>query len=266
MKKEKKISVIHFQNEQKNKVMFAGKEIHPVYFRIRYDRKKATFKSKTFSEINSTNLSYSKNLYISFIDKDRKVVEQIIKRVKEEKGKFDLETFKYYYQYYSTNVVKKFNDNLNEEIFKLLIEKGFIHLTKILQSQGEKLTYSDIVVLIREVNSKLYEELDYALKRKLSFLRGLSYILFWGITEFEKEDYLVGYENVKIEPEDNPNNIYIPLIDWVNASEIANKYINQIAALDYDGDIGDPTPHVNKKIQKYLHEFYESIKKEAPIL
>ena len=30
MKKEKKISVIHFQNEQKNKVMFAGKEIHPV--------------------------------------------------------------------------------------------------------------------------------------------------------------------------------------------------------------------------------------------
>lgn len=246
MKREKKISIVHFEKENVKHVNIDGINVPSIYFRIGYDKKKVTFKSQLFDALVSVRFPFEENSEIKnlAIIRDKQVINSIIDKVKfDNNGSFHLSIFKQYYPIYALNVL----DFINKELFQKAIEFLKNNDFKLLGNLINKLSKPNIFFLM-----DLLEELEGGLFRKDNSIKGefkIQYLrdsvdrdqsfafsminTFLSQYQFNMNEYYLWNDNkpipLDIKAENALFKTYLPRIDWENKEDEREASIYSIA-------------------------------------
>ncbi len=158
-----KVSYKTFLNDRLKKVHFHGKQTHPLYVHVTYDRKTIFFKSYFFE-------LFSKPRYVLFssgkqqgptipeiIEKEKELIDFVIEKTLSG---FSLERFKEEYLFYGQDLCDLTEPGFGDYLFTFFQDKGMPALATTIKEGGKFRILFDVVRDMRTALAKpLYNEL-----------------------------------------------------------------------------------------------------------
>lgn len=228
--------------------------MHPLYIRVTYNRKTVTLNSYCFNQFVVGKQNVSQNFLNDVIQKERGVIENIVKKVETSESSFSLESFKEYYKKYSINILDFVNQYLLNEVVIYANKNEKKRLAKLAEDSVKHFSIFYIMSLLREINIGLYNKVDEYLKHAYLFLSRLIDHYSFYHEEWENEEI---DDNKRIH--NKFYNTYIPLIEWIEKGGDISSAIEYVALTRSQIDIDKYDDKLIPKIESNLWDFVEKI-------
>jgi len=137
------ISFKSYHNERVKPVLFHGKEMHPLYLQVTFDRQSIYFKSYFFDLLSAPRYSLrhitgNRNPVINEVkEKEEKLVNYIIEK---NAGNFSLELFRQQYNYYSRDIISELEKGFFEYLETFFADEGYSLLPVILHNSSKHIS------------------------------------------------------------------------------------------------------------------------------
>jgi hypothetical protein len=168
-----KISYKTYYNDRLKEVDFHGRQTHPLYVQVTYERKTIFFKSYYFELFSKSRFfldvpgAGTKGPELELpIRKENEVIEFIIEKHRDD---FSLEIFRDAYNYYSKDVCDLAEGGFRDYLFTFFWDEGSPHLGDLVKYGGKHVVAYDLVRdFKRNFRKEQYDKLvkngfDYAL-------------------------------------------------------------------------------------------------------
>lgn len=163
MEKQSVISYKIYSNERLKPVSFHGKEIHPLYIQVIYERKPIYFKSYFFDLLSKEK--YALN-WISgkkiprekqIIQKEEALINFLIER---QDRQFSFNTFLKDYYYYGKDLLDKMDEGFKNYLKTFFEDEGKPQLGRLVQTSSNKIMSAELVNEFRlTLKSELYKNM-----------------------------------------------------------------------------------------------------------
>lgn len=128
------VSYKTYHNERIKPVMYRGKEMHPLYVRVTYDRRTVFFKSYYFDLFSQPKYEFLR-ISISQIDAlESRVIDFLIRKNSE---RFDLDELQRQYQLYSRDILDGLDGPFKQWLARYLRSDGFPGLSALLEQSSD---------------------------------------------------------------------------------------------------------------------------------
>jgi hypothetical protein len=181
-----KISYKTYYNDRLNEVDFHGRQTHPLYVQVTYERKTIFFKSYYFELFSKPRFfldvpgagTKGPELELA-IRKENEVIEFIIEKHRDD---FSLEIFKDAYAYYSKDVCDLAESGFRDYLFTFFWDEGSPHLGDLVKYGGKHVVAYD---LVRDFKRNFRKE-QYDKLVKNSFAYAPPYLPLYGFMSERK--------------------------------------------------------------------------------
>lgn len=195
MSTEKKYKVGYkiYQNDRLKPVLFHGKEIHPLYVQVTFDRQPIYFKSYYFDLLSEPRYAawhFTGNKFPAIKEIEQKEDRLINFIIDKYAGNFSLELFKEKYAYYGRDLLSLMEDGFKEYLSIFFNDEGDNLLASMIKVIGaSESAYTIVEGLKQPLKPALYEKMrknsayhappylplmDYARKKREGWLTTLS--------------------------------------------------------------------------------------------
>lgn len=148
MAKKYLVSYKTYQNERVGKIPYNGKEIHPLYIQLTFDRFPNTFKSYYFSLFCDRNKKGTKMPSLDEISKlEISLIDFIIQRNRDN---FSHQLFKEEYNFYCRDILELMEKDFIHYMYVFLSDEGYPQLSRVIYAGADR---AYLVDLIEELNA-----------------------------------------------------------------------------------------------------------------
>lgn len=163
MEKQSVISYKIYSNERLNPVSFHGKEIHPIYIQVIYERKPIYFKSYFFDLLSKEK--YAMNWIDGkkipqekqIIQKEEALINFLIER---QDRQFSFDTFLKDYYYFGKDLLDDMDEGFKDYLKTFFEDEGKPQLGLLVQTSSNKIMSSELVNEFRlSLKSDIYRKL-----------------------------------------------------------------------------------------------------------
>lgn len=128
------VSYKTYYNDRIKPVVFRGRETHPLYIQVTYDRKSIFFKSYYFEVFARPKYDFLKTNILQINDLESRVIDHLITRNAE---RFELETLLRQYKLFSTDVLDSFDGSFKIWLGTFLKGEGLPGLAFLIESAAD---------------------------------------------------------------------------------------------------------------------------------
>lgn len=147
MAKTYQVTYKPYFNERIKPVSFHGKEIHPLYIQVTFDRKSIFFKSYYFDLFTRPQYVELETTIEQIIELESRLIEYIVDK---NTNTFSLERFTEEYKYLSTDLLDKMDEHFKDYLFIFFMDEGMPRYAGIVRAIINSLTGMQIVETFKD--------------------------------------------------------------------------------------------------------------------
>lgn len=160
------VSYKAYHNERVGKVKYNGKEIHPLYIQVTFDRKPMIFKSYYFDLFSKVKISQEDRAAPSIDDIIKREGELIDFIIEKNQDDFSLDRFKTEYAYYCRDIVSLLEEDFMNYLCVFFNDEGYPAFSFILSEGGRRIIANSVIddlklMLQPKIYSRLLENAIY---------------------------------------------------------------------------------------------------------
>ncbi len=157
MEKTYKVSYKPYFNERIKPVRFHGKDIHPLYIQVTYDRKSIFFKSYYFDLFTQPKYAELESSIEQIIDQESRLIEDIINRNADN---FNLDLFTQEYKYYCTDLLDRMDEPFKDYLVHFFMDEGMPRYAGMVRAILDSLTSIQIIEAFKDgLKPELYAKM-----------------------------------------------------------------------------------------------------------
>jgi len=169
-----KVTYKPYFNERIKPVRFHGKDVHPLYMQVTFDRKSIFFKSYYFDLFSRSKYAELETSIEQIKEQESRLIEYIVDKNTDT---FSLEQFAQEYKYLSTDLFDIMDERFKDYLVDFFMDEGIPRYAGIVRAIYDSLTAIQIVETFKEALQQKDEvvNLDKALLKKMFNVKPISF-------------------------------------------------------------------------------------------
>lgn len=157
MAKTYKVTYKPYFNERIKPVTFQGKNIHPLYIQVTFDRKSIFFKSYYFDLFAQRKYADLGTNVDEIIEQESRLIEYIIEKNTDN---FTLSKFSEDYKYYATDLLDRMDEPFKDYLVTFFMDEGLPRYAGIVRAITDSLAAIQILETFKEgLKPALYDKM-----------------------------------------------------------------------------------------------------------
>lgn len=157
MAKTYKVTYKPYFNERIKPIRFHGKDVHPLYMQVTFDRKSIFFKSYYFDLFSRPKYAELETSIEQIKEQESRLIEYIVDKNTDT---FSLEQFAQEYKYLSTDLLEPMDERFKDYLVDFFMDEGIPRYAGIVRAIYDSLTAIQIVETFKEgFKPELYDKM-----------------------------------------------------------------------------------------------------------